>query len=241
MSNPDSPVRRLELLNKFSKLLLEADSEYSVAWAIAKQAVAHLGFEDCVVYLVDHAMNQLRQIAAHGPKNPREFEVLGPIRIPIGQGIVGAAASTGKAQRVDDVTADPRYILDDEPRLSEMAVPMMHQGVCVGVIDSEDNRKGFFTADHQSVVQTVAALGAARIVHIRAIEALQQSQSEFRSLIEQATDIVFRTDLRGRFTYTNPIAVRVVGYSEEELLSSRFTDLLSESHRERVMAFYEEQ
>ncbi|GEM_PF-6261981 len=40
---------RLELLNEFAKLLLEADQEEAVAWSIAKQAIAHLEFEDCVV------------------------------------------------------------------------------------------------------------------------------------------------------------------------------------------------
>ena len=179
MSAPRTSARsRLELLNQFANLLLEAETEPDVAWSIAKQAIAHLGFEDCVVYLKDPDSDDLLQAAAHGPKNPVDFDILNPMVIPFGKGIVGTAASTGEIQRVDDVTQDERYILDDESRMSELAVPMIHQGQCLGVGDSEDHRKAFFTDDHQSVLETVAALGAARIVHIRAMKALETSRSE---------------------------------------------------------------
>ena len=236
-----SAQQRFELLNRFANLLLEADTEEAVAWAIAKQAIAHLGFEDCVIYLKDQALGDLVQVAAHGPKNPKEDHILNSIRIPMGEGIVGSAALSGKVQRVNDVTMDPRYVVDDEARASELAVPMMHKGECLGVVDSEDGRKGFYTDEHQATLETVAALGAARIVHLRALVALQKSQSEYRKLIEDASDIVFTTDLAGRFTYMNPVAVRLTGYSEEELRSMRFTALLASSFRSRVMAFYREQ
>ena len=242
MSAPRTSARsRLELLNQFANLLLEAETEPDVAWSIAKQAIAHLGFEDCVVYLKDPDSDDLLQAAAHGPKNPVDFDILNPMVIPFGKGIVGTAASTGEIQRVDDVTQDERYILDDESRMSELAVPMIHQGQCLGVVDSEDHRKAFFTDDHQSVLETVAALGAARIVHIRAMKALETSRSEYRQLVENASDIVFRTDKRGRFTYVNPVAIYLTGYGEGELLSMNFSDLVAEHHKDQVATFYREQ
>ena len=232
---------RLELLNQFAHLLLEAETESDVAWSIAKQAIAHLEFEDCVVYLKNPDNDNLIQAAAHGPKNPIAFDILNPIVIPFGKGIVGTAASTGRVQRVDDVSQDPRYIPDDEVRTSELAVPMIHQGECLGVVDSEDARKGFYTDDHQSVLETVAALGAARISHIRAMRTLEVSRSQFRQLVEHASDIVFRANKRGRFTYVNPVAVHLTGYSEDELLAMQFTDLVAEHHKRRVKRFYRDQ
>jgi len=232
---------RLELLNQFSHLLLEAETESDVAWSIAKQAIAHLGFEDCVVYLKSPDSTDLVQAAAHGPKNPVAFDIKNPIVIPMGKGIVGSVASSREVQRVDDTSSDPRYILDDEPRASELAVPMIHRGECLGVVDSEDHRKGFYTDDHQSVLETVAALGAARISYIRGMRTLEQSRSEYRQLVEHASDIVFRADKRGRFTYVNPVAVHLTGYTEKELLSMQFTDLVANHHQRRVKRFYREQ
>lgn len=239
-SNP-SARSRFELLNKFAHLLLEAETESDVAWSIAKQAIAHLGFEDCVVYLKDPDSDDLIQAAAHGPKNPIAFDILNPIVIPFGKGIVGTAASKGEVQRVDDVSEDPRYILDDEPRVSELAVPMIHQGECLGVVDSEDRRKAFYTDDHQSVLETVANLGAARISYIRAMRTLEVSRAQFRQLVENASDIVFRADKRGHFAYVNPVAVHLTGFSEDELLSMHFTDLVADHHQRRVKRFYRDQ
>lgn len=242
MSAPTSSARsRFELLNKFAHLLLEAESESDVAWSIAKQAIAHLEFEDCVVYLKVPNGNDLIQAAAHGPKNPVDFDILNPIVIPFGKGIVGAAASTGQVQLVADVRQDPRYIVDDDHRLSELAVPMMHQGECVGVVDSEDRRPAFYTEDHVSVLETVAALGAARIVHIRAMNQLEASRTEYQRLVENASDIVFRADLRGYFTYVNPVAIQLTGFSEQELLAMQFNDLVAPHHRRRVLNFYRDQ
>lgn len=232
---------RLALLNKFAKFLLEAETESDVAWSIAKQAIAHLGFEDCVIYLKDPQRDVLLQAAAHGPKNPENKEILAPIMIPFGKGIVGAAAESGKSQRVADVSKDPRYIVDDQHRASELAVPMMHHGECLGVVDSESMRRGFYTEDHVSVLETVAALGAARIVNIRAMQQLEASRTAYRHLVENASDIVFRSDKRGFFTYVNPVALQITGYDESELLSMQFIDLVAPQHRLRVRNFYRDQ
>lgn len=229
---------RLKLLNEFATLLLEADSEEEVSWVIAKQAIAHLGFEDCVIYLLDGPSGKLIQMAAHGNKNPAERDILNPITIPLGKGIVGSAALTLENQLVEDVRKDDRYILDDIARLSELAVPMMHHGECIGVVDSEHTEVGFFDQSHESILTTIAALGAARIVHIRVMSALKKSQSEFQQLVEHASDIVYRVNNRGIFTYVNPVAAQLTGYSEEELTGMHFLTLISENHRDEVLSYY---
>ncbi|MFY7840193.1 MAG: PAS domain S-box protein, partial [Lacibacter sp.] len=53
----------------------------------------------------------------------------------------------------------------------------------------------------------------------RAIEALMKSEEKYRTLVEQATDAIFIADTGGRFVVVNPAAVKLSGYTEEELLS----------------------
>ncbi len=232
---------RLEQLNEFASHLLEAESESEVAWIIARQAIAHLDFDDCVIYLVDDDKQHLFQAAAHGPKNPVERKILDPIVIPIGSGIVGSAAQTKKKIRVGDVRLDPRYIEDDQFRLSELAVPMIYKGSCIGVVYSEHAQKDFFTQAHEDELNTVAALGAARIVHIRSINSLKEESQRFQKLVESASDIVFRADIRGYFTYVNPVAIHLTGYSEQELLGMQFFELVTEDQRNLVSRFYRSQ
>ena len=73
-----------------------------ICWNIAKTAIGDLGFVDCVVYLISADGEQLIQRATHGDKNPVEREILDPISIPIGAGIVGTVAKTGTLELIND-------------------------------------------------------------------------------------------------------------------------------------------
>ncbi len=242
MENASLPYRNeLALLNEFARLLLEADSESEVAWTIVKQAIAHLDFEDCVVYLNNPEKNELIQTAAFGPKNPAYFDILNPIKIEVGTGIVGTAASLQQVQKVNDVSLDDRYIVDDLARSSELAIPMLFKGECLGVVDSEHSSTHFFTDRHCQILSTVTDLAAARIAHIRGLDALKKTQKAFQDLVETASDTLFRINLKGRFTYVNPVAVKLTGYSERELLKMHFFDLVESNYQKKVSRFYIDQ
>lgn len=60
----------------------------------------------------------------------------------------------------------------------------------------------------------------------RSVErALRESEEQYRELFENANDIVYLHDLEGRFTSANNAAIRVTGYSREELLTMTVADL----------------
>ena len=116
-----------------------------ILWDVCRNCISRLGFQDAVVYLLDEKRNVLVQKAAYGPKNPKDFEIVHPLEIPVGKGIVGAVAATGQPILVNDTTKDSRYIADDDMRLSELSVPIVFEGKVIGVIDSEHSSKRFFT------------------------------------------------------------------------------------------------
>jgi hypothetical protein len=80
--------RYLEVLHEFTMRQASMKSVDDICWNIAKTAIGELGFVDCVVYLMNEAHSELIQRAAHGNKNPGEREILDPIVIPVGEGIV---------------------------------------------------------------------------------------------------------------------------------------------------------
>jgi PAS domain S-box-containing protein len=63
---------------------------------------------------------------------------------------------------------------------------------------------------------------------------LPPDEPRFRQLVEQAPDIIYRTDASGFFTYVNPAASRLMGYSAQHLVGTHFSALVREDHRERV-------
>ena len=66
----------LEVINQFATLLLNAKTTDDIVWTVAKNAIAQLGYVDCVIYLLDDKEEFLIQRAAHGPKNPIDLDIL---------------------------------------------------------------------------------------------------------------------------------------------------------------------
>lgn len=164
-------VRDLGILKDFAETMLGHRGDVGEAlWQVTQQAIARLKLEDCVIYLLDEEQGDLVQVAAFGPKNPQGREILNPIRIPLGQGIVGNVAATGQVELIEDTRLDPRYIQDDELRLSELAVPIRSDGRIVGVIDSEHSARGFFTAWHRDIFISVAAMVSGRLAAVAVAE-----------------------------------------------------------------------
>ena len=67
-----------------------------------------------------------------------------------------------------------------------------------------------------------------------AAERLRDSEARYRQLVENAQDIIYRTDMWGFFTYVNPVATRVTGWSPERIVGKHFLELIREDHRTRV-------
>ena len=79
-------------------------------------------------------------------------------RIPLNQGICGAAASSGQTVVVDDVSKDPRYLACSLETKSEIVVPVFVHGTVVGELDIDSHFAAAFTPDHQDLVQHCAML-----------------------------------------------------------------------------------
>lgn len=152
------------IINYFPTSYYRNNTVDDILWDVAKNCIGKLGFVDCVIYLIDESGHTLIQKAAYGPKNPRRFEIHNPISLPLGQGIVGYAAVTGKAIIIPDTTVDPRYISDDCSRRSEIAVPLVYNEKVIGIIDSEHPQKDFYTSHHLRILKTIASLCANKIV-----------------------------------------------------------------------------
>jgi L-methionine (R)-S-oxide reductase len=79
-------------------------------------------------------------------------------RIPLNQGICGAAASSGQTVVVDDVSKDPRYLACSLETKSEIVVPIFVRGKVVGELDIDSHFSAAFTPEHQELVQYCAML-----------------------------------------------------------------------------------
>ncbi len=63
------------------------------------------------------------------------------------------------------------------------------------------------------------------------------AELQYRELVEQAEDIIYRTDARGYFTYVNPTVTRATGYAPEELIGKHFTEFIRPDSRAAAKRF----
>ena len=91
-----------------------------------------------------------------GPwKGPQATE---HVRIPVGEGVCGAAAASGRTEVVDDVNADSRYLACFPSTRSEIVVPIAYERRVVGEIDIDSDRPAAFSEADRSFLERVAIL-----------------------------------------------------------------------------------
>ena len=79
-------------------------------------------------------------------------------RIPVGRGICGAAAQSGRVERVSDVAQDERYLACFISTKSEIVVPIKKAGKVIGEIDIDSDVTNAFD-DHDALfLERVATL-----------------------------------------------------------------------------------
>ena len=92
--------------------------------------------------------------------------VLGPfvgdptphVRIPVTQGICGAAVVSGETVIVDDVNADSRYLSCSIKTKSEIVVPIYAHGKVIGEIDIDSHDPAAFTEEDKSLLEEIAQI-----------------------------------------------------------------------------------
>lgn len=90
--------------------------------------------------------------------------VLGPfqgrpacVRIAMGSGVCGKAAATRQTQRVANVHEFPGHIVCDEASESELVVPLIIDGMLVGVLDIDSPSQDRFSESDQAGIETICA------------------------------------------------------------------------------------
>jgi L-methionine (R)-S-oxide reductase len=79
-------------------------------------------------------------------------------RIPLNQGICGAAVTSGNTVVVDDVQSDPRYLACSIETKSEIVVPVRVKGEIVGELDIDSHESAAFSEEDRAFCEYCARL-----------------------------------------------------------------------------------
>jgi PAS domain S-box-containing protein len=238
-------------IHELALALLGKTKLEEIAWLITSKAIKELDLEDCVVYLLDPQRQTLKQVAAYGPKNHDNHVVLEAIEIPLGQGIVGKAALLQQTILVQDTRLNSDYIVDDQMRLSELAVPIIFEDQVIGVIDSEHHALDFYTEAHVEVLEAIARLVAEQLKscvdiqrymdfseHERMEMALKESEKRFKLAVSGTSAGVWdwKNMLDDKQWWSKQF-YKLLGYNQHEIEASlrHFEALLHPDDLQKVM------
>jgi sigma-B regulation protein RsbU (phosphoserine phosphatase) len=134
------------------------------------------------------------------------------LKVPIGQGITGTAARTGHAVLVSDVSQDPRYINAIESVRSELAVPLMFRGKCVGVLDIQSCHLNYFTRQQQNILSVLANRLAVAIENARLFQQVRTQAETLLVLNEVSREISSILDVEALLRRAAELVKRVIDY-----------------------------
>ncbi len=145
-----------ELAKELTMLAEAADSVEDLMSIIVGRLEERLGHYDWVgFYMIEKGGIGEDPVLVLGP-------YIGAVtqhkRIPLNQGICGAAASTGRTVVIDDVSKDSRYLACSIETKSEIVVPITVKGEVVGELDIDSHTPGAFTPDDRQLVEHCARL-----------------------------------------------------------------------------------
>ncbi|MGB6876955.1 MAG: GAF domain-containing SpoIIE family protein phosphatase [Candidatus Acidiferrales bacterium] len=174
----------------------------------AAQIKSLIDYEVFAVLLVDEHARELGFRFAIGHRR----EVVENWRIPLGQGIIGTAAATGRPVRVSDVHKDPRYLNALDSVQSELAVPLLLQGRVVGVLDIESSERDYFTRDQQNILTMLATRIASAIENARLFERAKRQADTLLLLNEVVRETNSLLDVEGVLRRAAEMVKRVIDY-----------------------------
>jgi GAF domain-containing protein len=153
MSDQLLPTDRLALLGQFHDLASTSpslgDFQTMIVEALAR-SLTHFNWTG--FYMLDAAEPDTLVLGPFvGDPTPH-------VRIPVSQGICGAAVASGETVIVDDVNSDARYLSCSIKTKSEIVVPIYANGRVVGEIDIDSHEAAAFKQEDRDFLEEVARI-----------------------------------------------------------------------------------
>jgi sigma-B regulation protein RsbU (phosphoserine phosphatase) len=240
---PSLPNIRLEPLQvdfllRFADALNTTLELNTLMHRVADLVRAVIDYRIFAILLVNDRTGDLRMRfqTGHTPEVER-------MRIKLGRGVVGQAASERRSILVHDVSTLDNYI-DANPNVkSELAVPLVVKNRVIGVIDLQSEQAGYFTAEHQRLLELTASRMAIAIENARLYTRVSRQAQTLTVLNEISREITSILDLDDLLERIGHLMKRVIDFQMftillwndrterlEHRFSSRFGERITREH-----------
>jgi PAS domain S-box-containing protein len=220
-------------------LLTEGDSGTALPEALHQLLLAS---EASGVYLYENfedaneglSMRPVHEIAAEGFESAVGLPVPIPYRrLERWRSELSAGNSVGGIVR--SLPEDERELLSSQNVSSILTLPIFVEGRWqgfLGFLDHERERK--WSKEDIRPLETAAEMVGVYLGRKRAAEARRLSEERFRSLVENANDVIFSMKPDGRLTYVSPKFTDATGYSVEDVLGKTLFPMMHPEDQARA-------
>jgi diguanylate cyclase (GGDEF)-like protein/PAS domain S-box-containing protein len=161
-----------------------------------------------------------------------------PGRILLTGRVRARAVRSGRPLLVEDVGTDP--VGSTEGATSQICVPLLDEGGAVGLLDVESVDGVRLTENDLRVMVAVTDLVDLALSRARLHARVRNSEERYRALTQNSSDLVTVMETAGIVRYQSPAIVRMLGYSQEELLGKNAFDYVHPDDLQRVGMAYED-
>jgi signal transduction histidine kinase len=207
----ETKLQGLLALQRISREMTSTLESGKLLRMVVAEAKRLSGAEGGVLYLLDSEGDALKLEAWTGDRPPPGRE-----RLPVGYGIAGWVARSGRPLRVSD--RGGREPAGNYPsRKSQLAVPLLSEGSVVGVLAVEGPSEEAFTEIHEEIMGIFAAQAAKAIEAARFFQAIRQERDFRERILGGSPNGIVALDANRRVLWVNRSARRLVAPEEDPL------------------------
>lgn len=187
---PDDSQNVLDALYHISRLVSDTEDAHEALQLILNEVMRVLPATSASIALVNPDTRRLQIEVVHSlPEDTQGLE------LPLGRGVTGWVALHGKPLIIANVHEDLRYFKLKDTVRSEMAVPMLLDGLVVGVVNVDSEKPGTF-GEHELKVLTLVTSEATKVVgRLWLINQLRVKAQQLESLITTGQTLVSKLEL----------------------------------------------
>ncbi len=216
--------KKQSLLSRFGAAIASENRLESLLSRIAQQVCKVLNADRCSVFLIDQTKGELWTTVALG----MEEKIF---RMPIGQGVAGQVAKTGKTINLKDAYKDTRFkedldrIINYKTR-AVLAVPLKNrEGKVRGVFEVVNKIRGVFTEEDEGLLSILSTMAASFIENATLYDELRKSHLEtiYRmALVAEFRDQKDTAKHLRRMSRFSEILALTMGFSPQEAEDLRY-------------------
>ncbi len=212
-------TKALATSSEVSRRLSTILDQHQLLSEVVEQVKSAFNYYHAHIYLLDEANENL--VMAGGTGEAGQTMLSRGHKIPVGKGLVGRAALTGKPVVVPDTLSDPSWL--PNPLLpetkSEIAVPIMAGDQVLGVLDVQNNVAGSLGQQDVELLGSIANQLAVAMRNARIYQQAENSIEEARSLVALAPEAILMIDMEtGLFADPNANAEKLYELPRDELV-----------------------